>query len=311
MLGYSTGSLPASVTATQEGPQAIARALAFWLLPTPFRGVEFVVRPEHLQRCEDEGFWRALRVGLEAKGLQVRNVHLGYPYLLGEKPHRPGLSALVPEQRRLRREAALAAARIAIHLGSPNLTVTTGPAERSGGEAVMPGSAFAKPWPTFAAGALSPDFREQWQVVQNELGVLVASKPAGLHLLIEQEPEMAVHSAEQLAALARQFEGEVFANYDVGHGAVIGEDIPAALTLLKPYLRNVHLEDIAGGVHRHLLFGEGAIDFQAIFSTLRQHDYAGDLTPDLYPFSENPGEALVASAAFLRQHGWVARGWVA
>jgi sugar phosphate isomerase/epimerase len=307
MLCYSTGSLPDA--ATLGGPHALADALAHWLLPTPFRGIEFVVRPEHLRRADDAGFWRAMRSGLEGRGFCVRNVHLGYPHLLGTTPHRPGLSSLVPERRGLRREAALAAARVAKHLGSPHLTLTTGPAEMAGaslGATVLPGSPFARPWPHFAAGALSPDFAEQWRVVIEELAFLVDQKPPELSLLIEQEPEMVVHRAEQLAALGWMFEGEVFANYDVGHGAVIGEDLPAALSLLQPYLRNVHVEDIANREHRHLLFGAGEIDFGAIFATLNRIGYAGDITPDLYPFCERPREGLDASIECLRHHGLVA-----
>jgi sugar phosphate isomerase/epimerase len=317
MLCYSTGSLPDA--ATLGGPHDVADALAHWLLPTPFRGIEFVVRPEHLRRADDTGFWHALRVGLEVRGLCVRNVHLGYPRLLGGIPHRPGLSALVPELRALRREAALAAAQVAKHLGSPHLTLTTGPAERTGAlasveartvatrhdTAVLPGSPFARPWPHFAAGALSPDFACQWRAVVDELAALVANKPREVILLIEQEPEMAVHSALQLAELGWLFEGEVFANYDVGHGAVIGEDLPAALTLLQPYLRNVHLEDIAGREHRHLLFGAGEIDFGSIFSALKHIGYAGDITPDLYPFCEKPREGLAASIECLSRHGQI------
>ena len=108
------------------------------------------------------------------------------------------------------------------------------------------------------------------------------------------------------AALNERFPGAVFANYDVGHGHVLGEDLGAAIRSLGPRLRNVHLEDIKGRVHRHLLYGEGDVDFSAVFAALRDIGYRGDYTPDLYPFKDDWKRAMEASAAFLREHGVLA-----
>ncbi len=305
MLCFSTGSLPDSVT-QGDSPAAIANRLAHWLLPTPFRGVEWVMRPEHLCLASDLAWWRGLRRSLEVRGLVVRNVHLGFPRLLSSIPHRPGLSSLIPYGRSLRREAALTSARLAEILGSPHVTLTTGLPERAGGAPVNlpPQDAFARPTPPFAAGAFSPDFAEQERVFRSELALLVSQRPRNVAILLEQEPEMVVHSAGQMLALSRAFEGDVFANYDVGHGAVLGENIAQALLSFGPYLRNVHLEDIHGHEHRHLLFGAGDIDFNAVFQALNDMDYAGDLTPDLYPFCENPGLGLSQSSEFLAGHGY-------
>lgn len=270
MLCYSTGSLPDGL-----GPDEVAEIL----LPTPFRGIEYVVTPEDLPRADDAGLWKSWRVSWEARGFRVRNVHLGHPHLLGPQPHEPGLASREPSARRRRWEAAAAAARIATGLGAPHLTVTTGlraPGEETG-----------------------------WQegLVEQGLRWLIARKPAGLKILIEQEPEHVIHRADQLLRLCRACAGEVFANFDVGHSAVIGENTAAALKALGPYLRNIHLEDIAGGVHRHLLFGEGDIDFGAIFGTLNSLGYGGDLTPDLYPFKAEFERALAASKEFLERQG--------
>jgi sugar phosphate isomerase/epimerase len=287
MLCYSTGSLPNSCTQSHDSA-SIADNLAYWLLPTPFRGIEWVIRPEHLARASDASWWLALRIHLEVRGFKVTNVHLGYPRLLSDTPHFPGLSALHPVARSRRLHAALEAARIASWLGCPHLTLTTGLPECQAGLAM----------------AASPDFGLQMQALHHEIARLIAGKPPQVVILIEQEPEMVIHSAEQLFALARAFPGQVYVNYDVGHGAVISEDLGAAVTLLAPYLRNVHLEDIGGHIHRHLLFGEGQIDFTAVFSALEAIGYGGDLTPDLYPYLDHPRLALQASAEFLAQHGY-------
>jgi sugar phosphate isomerase/epimerase len=272
MLCYSTASLPDSFSSTD-----IAEAL----LPTPFRGVELVITPEHLLRAPDASFWHGFRTDLETRGLRVRNVQLGHPFLLGPVAHSPGLSTLDPVGRARRVEAAVAAAHIADWVGSPFLTVTTGLPEGAEG-----------------------DFGEQEKRFQDSLAEIVARRPASLRIAIEQEPEHVIRSADQVLGLCRAFDGVVFSNYDVGHGAVLGEDPAAAVRLLGKYLSNIHLEDIRGGVHKHLLFGDGDIDFRALFSALREIGYAGDLTPDLYPFKHDPVGALRASAEFLAGMGF-------
>jgi sugar phosphate isomerase/epimerase len=267
MLCYSTASLP-----DRFSPSDIAEAL----LPSPFRGVEVALRPDELARANDASYWLGYRAELETRGLRVRNVQLGHPFLLGPMAHTPGMSSLDPAGRGRRVNAALAAMQVAVHLGSPILTVTTGLPERAG------------------------DFAVQEKNFRNALYELVMLRPKGLRIAIEQEPEHVIHRADQLLALCREFEGVVFANYDVGHGAVAGEDPSRAVRLLGKYVSNLHLEDIKGTTHKHLMFGDGDIDFRALFATLRETGYSGDITMDLYPFKDDWKRAVRASGEFLR-----------
>jgi protein FrlC len=273
MLCYSTASLPDAFTSTQ---------IAELLLPTPFRGVEYVVRPEDLARAPHAAHWQGFRRDLETRGLTVRNVQLGHPFLLGPVAHEPGMAALDPSPaigRGRRVAAALAAARIAELLGSRFLTVTTGLPDTGPG----------------AAG----DFARQEEAFASALGEIIALRPRSIKIAIEQEPEHVIRSAEQVLALCRRFEGDVFSNYDVGHGAVLGENPADAVRLLGPYLSNIHLEDIKGRTHKHLMFGEGDIDFRGLFAALQETGYRGDLTPDLYPYKDRAAWALRESGEFL------------
>ncbi len=273
MLCYSTGSLPDALSLP---------AISDLLTNTPFAGVELTITPPMLARAGDPGYWKGIRDLYREKGLAFRNVHLGAPHLLGPAPHRPGLSSLDPADRAAKAAACEAGMRIAVALGSPHLTLTSGLTESEAAHARQEAA-----------------FREA-------LAGLVAIKPAALKLLIEQEPEHVIRSTEQLAALGRDFPGEVFATFDVGHSAVMGEDIAACVRRLGPLLRNLHLEDIRGRVHAHKLYGEGDIDFAPVFRALREIGYQGDFTPDLYPFKDEPDRAMRASEAFLRSHGLLA-----
>ena len=270
MLCYSTASLPDRFTASQ---------ITETLLPTPFRGVELVITPEHLRRASDAVFWLGFRIELETRGLCIRNVQLGFPFLLGPVAHSPGLSSLDPVGRRRRIEAALTAAGIAEKVGSAFLTVTTGLPERAG------------------------DFAIQEKLFFDSLSEIVSRRPKNVKVAIEQEPEHVIHRTDQLLFLCRSFEGEVFSNFDVGHSFVAGEDPAQCIRLLGRYLSTIHLEDIRGRVHKHLMFGDGDIDFRALFAALKEIGYQGDLTPDLYPFKDEPVKALRESAEFLRRMG--------
>ncbi len=265
MLCYSTASLP-----DRFSPSQIAEAL----LPSPFRGVEVALRPDELARASDASYWIGYRTELETRGLRVRNVQLGNPFLLGPVAHAPGLSSLDPAGRLRRVDAAIRAFRVAEALGSPFLTVTTGLPERDG------------------------DFAAQEKLFADSLARIVAARPKSVKVAIEQEPEHVIRRADQLLALCRAHDGQVFANYDVGHGAVAGEDPSAAVRLLGKYVSNLHLEDIKGGVHRHLMFGEGDIDFRSLFDVLREIGYSGDITMDLYPFKDEWERAVREAGSF-------------
>ncbi len=270
MLCYSTASLPDRFTPSQ---------IAETLLPTPFRGVELAVTPGHLRRANDASFWLGFRTELETRGLCIRNVQLGHPFLLGPVAHSPGLSSPDPVGRQRRIEAALIAASIAEKVGSPFLTVTTGLPERAG------------------------DFAVQEKLFFDSLSEIVSGRPKKVKVAIEQEPEHVIHRTDQMLFLCRSFEGEVFSNFDVGHSFVAGEDPAQCIRELGRYLSNIHLEDIKGRVHKHLMFGDGDIDFRALFAALKEIRYQGDLTPDLYPFKDEPVKALRESAEFLARMG--------
>ncbi|MDB5048286.1 MAG: sugar phosphate isomerase/epimerase [Fibrobacteres bacterium] len=270
MLCYSTGSLPDGLPLSQ---------IADILTPTPFTGVELVITAEMLRRSGDARHWEIVRESFRSRGLVFRNVHMGAPHLMGPKPHWPGLSALDPHARAQKTDAAEKCLAIAFALECPHLTLTTGLTDSEA-----------------ARGRQLEGFR-------SALAVLVRHKPKSVKIMIEQEPEHVVNTAEQLIALGRGFPGEVYANFDVGHSQVVGEDIGAAIRSLGPLLRNVHLEDIRGRVHAHKLYGDGDVDFDAIFAALHEIGYRGDYTPDLYPFKDTYASAIEASLEFLRKHG--------
>jgi sugar phosphate isomerase/epimerase len=69
---------------------------------------------------------------------------------------------------------------------------------------------------------------------------------------------------------------------------------------MSPHTRHYHFEDIAATrVHRHLIPGEGSIDFEATLRAIAATGYDGWLTVELYPYIENPDVAARQARAFL------------
>ena len=54
------------------------------------------------------------------------------------------------------------------------------------------------------------------------------------------------------------------------------------------------------GVHEHLMFGEGTIDFPPIIQALRETGYRGGVHVELSRHSHLAAEAVRAAASFLK-----------
>ena len=68
---------------------------------------------------------------------------------------------------------------------------------------------------------------------------------------------------------------------------------------LFPWVGHVHLEDIAASrIHRHLIAGEGTLHFLNIFKTMSRLGYRGDISLELYPYTDRPEEAGKASLRY-------------
>jgi sugar phosphate isomerase/epimerase len=65
-------------------------------------------------------------------------------------------------------------------------------------------------------------------------------------------------------------------------------------------IRNIHIEDMNRGVHEHLNFGEGTIDFVPVLRALRDIGYSGGLHVELSRHSHMAIEMVQNAARFLR-----------
>ncbi len=119
----------------------------------------------------------------------------------------------------------------------------------------------------------------------------------------EPEPGMLVDSMQGYEELLSKIgDANLRLTLDVGHLHCQGETpIAAVIRRWGPRLVNVHLEDMRAGVHEHLMFGEGEIDFPPVFRALAEAGYQGGVHVELSRHShEGPVAARRAMEFLLR-----------
>jgi sugar phosphate isomerase/epimerase len=87
---------------------------------------------------------------------------------------------------------------------------------------------------------------------------------------------------------------------DIGHLHCQGElPIAGQLRHWAGRLANVHIEDMRAGVHEHLMFGEGEIDFPPVIAALAEIGYDGVLGVELSRHSQEGAVAARRAFEFL------------
>ena len=219
---------------------------------------------------------------LEKTSLKVSNINcncsFGYWKDAPPEPYfEPILISPNPRHRSDRKAMILAALQFARDVGSANVSITSG--RMLGG---MP--------PEKAAAQFTESIRP----------ILDEADRLGVNVGIECEPGLFLEYVAELREWIDRLNHPRFgANLDVGHSQVIGESIPAAIESLAGRIWNLHVEDIPGRKHYHLVPGEGTLDWAALFAALRSMNYDRYLTVELYTHTADPQDAAERSFAFL------------
>ncbi len=128
------------------------------------------------------------------------------------------------------------------------------------------------------------------------------AKSQGVRLAFEPEPGMFIESMVQFDMLELCVTQPNFGlTLDVGHLHCQGE-LPIAehIRRWRRVLWNVHIEDMRQGVHEHLMFGDGEMDFPPILQALGEIGYAGGVFVELSRHSHDAVNTARRALAFLR-----------
>ncbi|MFI0235537.1 sugar phosphate isomerase/epimerase family protein [Streptomyces sp. NPDC016845] len=209
-------------------------------------------------------------------------VETGARYVLDpRRKHGPSLLDPDPDARRARARLLIRAVQVAADLGAHAVHCFSG----------------------ITPDGTDPD--TAWKLLADELGpVLDAATTAGVPLAIEPEPGHLLATLADFHRL-RHALGSPDAlglTLDIGHCQCLEPDPPAdCVRAAAPWLRHVQIEDMRRGVHEHLPFGEGEIDFPPVLDALAATGYQG-LTVVELPRHSHAGPQLAAEAIqFLRE----------
>ncbi len=123
----------------------------------------------------------------------------------------------------------------------------------------------------------------------------------GVAIGFEPEPGMLIDTMSRFETLSRLIEDPCFRlTLDVGHLHCLGE-VPMAgkIRQWSDFIINVHLEDMRAGIHEHLMFGQGEMDFGPILQAFRETDYRGGLHVELSRHSHDAPTAARQAYEFL------------
>lgn len=117
---------------------------------------------------------------------------------------------------------------------------------------------------------------------------------------LEPEPGMLVESMADYDRLAGLMGYRPGLTLDIGHLQCVEPEPPAVYPCkYRDVLYNLQLDDMHRGVHRHLFFGEGSVDFSAVFAALREIGYEGPACVELSEASRTAVETAQRAKQFL------------
>lgn len=206
-------------------------------------------------------------------------IETGARYLLdARRKHYPSL--ISSEGRNVRLEFLRRAVDVAAELGAECVSFWSGPAE--------PDVPEHQSWDWLVTGCL--------QLTEH-------AKRRGVQLAFEPEPGMLVDDMAKFEVLKKHITTARFGlTLDVGH-VFCTETAPFRQVFGKfaSLIRNVHIEDIRGRRHEHLMFGEGELDFVPILRAIRDNKYTGLINVELSRDSHRAPEVCRRSLEFLRE----------
>jgi sugar phosphate isomerase/epimerase len=145
------------------------------------------------------------------------------------------------------------------------------------------------------------------RLVESLRPVAEEASSRGVMLGFEPEPGMLIDTVDRYNELLNRLAdrgvdtSSLGLTIDVGHLHCLG-DLPISqrIRASRDRLINVHIEDMRAGIHEHLPFGEGEIDFPPVIAALAEIGYDGLVSVELSRHSHEGPQAARQAYNFLR-----------
>jgi sugar phosphate isomerase/epimerase len=243
-----------------------------------FRGVEIMGDRPHLYPPDfQKEALDHLKKLILAKNFKVTNLNSFTLFAVGDT-YLPSWIEPSEERRRIRIEHTLQCLQMASALGCKNISVPPG-------------------------GPLGEITRKEARLrfLNGLEKVIPLAEQLQVNILIEPEPNLFLENSREF----KEFIGEarspwVGLNFDIGHFFCAGENPAHAFQDLFRWIGHIHLEDIGlNRIHHHLIPGLGAINFREVFTEISRLKYEGDISLELYTYSETPVKAGQEALEYL------------
>jgi sugar phosphate isomerase/epimerase len=158
---------------------------------------------------------------------------------------------------------------------------------------------------SFWSGTATDDVPDQiaWTRLVDGCQELAArAADADVQLGFEPEPGMLVATLADYERLVAAVDADphLGLTLDIGHCHCLeDQSVVECIHRAAGRIVNVQIEDMRRGVHEHLPFGEGEIDFPPVIAALREIGYAGGVNVELSRHSHVAPQMLRESYAFL------------
>jgi sugar phosphate isomerase/epimerase len=248
-----------------------------------YAGVEILADVPHAYPEQiDTALTSAVAKAVEASGLAVSNVNcncsFGYWKDAPPEPYfEPSLISPNKAHRDDRARMIIKTLDFARDIGARNLSITSGR----------------------CLGGMPPDKAAKQFVI--EIGpILDHADSVGVDVGIECEPGLFIEWVAELREWIERLGHPRFgANLDIGHSQVLGESIAGVVRELGDRIWNLHIEDIPGRKHYHMIPGDGTLDWIGLRDALWAIKYDRFATVELYTHTADPHTAARRSFEYL------------
>ena len=248
-----------------------------------YQSVALTLERRHLDPPNKAGIGRcvAMLTPLIARhGLHI-TIETGSRFILDpQRKHQPTLISVSPDERRERIAFIQTAVDIAQAVGADAVSLWSGAPDDEAKETEL-----------------------NSRLVESLREILDHATAGNVPLAFEPEPGMFIDTMTRFEKLHADVDHPLFGlTLDVGHIHCLSDgEIGTHIHRWRHCLWNVHIEDMRRGVHEHLPFGQGDMDFTEVFEALRAIDYPGPLHVELPRHSRDAVETARHSYAFIRR----------
>lgn len=215
--------------------------------------------------------------GISISNLNVNTVLGWYEKKQNANKFEPSLSNPDPKLRNWRISYSKKAIDLAVRLDSPSICVTSGNMNKTN---------------TF----------EEYQLFKNSLNEIAEyAEKNNIRIAIEYEPGLLIGTATDVWKLLSNDFNNVGLNLDTCHASVLDENISGLIKKFNQKIFHIHISDCKDRFHYHLIPGNGSIDFQTMFDSLKEIKYNGFLSAELYTYSDEPDQAALDTFNYLQK----------